>query len=496
MSALLYDGLVALFAALVVVATIPVVTGALQFLALAFSVFATHLEKCAPYCPRVAILIPAWNEESVIEVTIDRLMKLDYPKDRLRIYVIDDASSDRTPEMVIAKSKRWPKNVIHVRRVAGGEGKAHTLNYGLDVLWKSEWAQAILIMDADVIYTETSLLRMARHLVDPNIGAVTAYIKEGSRAPTYVQRFVTFEYITATGASRRAQNVFGFLACLSGGAQLHSRENLFAIGGKIFDDTLAEDTFTTFNTQLEGRMAIFEPNAIVYAEEPHDLQMLWKQRLRWARGNVQITDVFRDLWGRRSRGSLGSFTMAAMWFSIFLMPVFQISASVSLISLSFMDAGFAWKLFEGYWIIAAIVYLLVTFASFVIDTESAKKSWIEGFAFPGLISLSIIAYSIAPSLFEPIAEWVALAPGGIGERLLMLFLYAWLSLAMVFAWLAAWLEGKVEDHPRLQWVPQVVLYIAGYGAFLCAVTFAAYIKEFKGEARTWDKTEKKGAMSA
>ena len=80
-----------------------------------------------------------------------------------------------------------------------------------------------------------------------------------------------------------------------------------AIGGQIFSDTLAEDTFTTFRTQLEGRRAIFEPNAIVYAEEPDTLVGLWKQRLRWGRGNVQITSVFRDLWfNRREHPTMGS----------------------------------------------------------------------------------------------------------------------------------------------------------------------------------------------
>ena len=421
---------------LVLLATLPVLGGLYQFLALAFSVFATHLEKARPNVPRVAILIPAWNEGAVIAPTIDRLMSLDYPKDRLRIFVIDDASTDETPHIAIAKAKRWPNNIFHIRRVAGGEGKAHTLNYGLDVLWTDDWVEAVLIMDADVIYTPSSLRRMARHLVDPTVGAVTAYIKEGSAPPNWVQRFITFEYVTATGASRRAQNVFGFLACLSGGAQLHSRENMMAIGGKIFDDTLAEDTFTTFNTQLEGRRAIFEPNALVYAEEPATLRMLWKQRLRWARGNVQITQVFARLWGNKGQhAGLGSPTMSLLWFSIFLMPVFQIGAAIGLVGLFFTNAPWAWTLFRAYWIVAALVYLLVTLASYAIDWESARKSWFEGIMFPGAISLAVIlscppegrSSSAAPQPGQanradsPIPQRPAHSPRGTGstERVLL-----------------------------------------------------------------------------
>ena len=332
----------------VFLATVPVFVGIYQFLLVPLSLFRTRLERSDDVTPRVAVLVPAWNEDAVVGTTIDRLMALDYPEDALRVYVIDDASSDDTPRIAIAKAKEYPGKVVHIRRVAGGEGKAHTLNYGLDVLLRGSWTEAILIMDADVIYAPDSLRKMARHLANPEVGAVTAYIKEGSRAPNVVQRYVTFEYITATGASRRAQNVLGFLACLSGGAQLHSRANIEAIGGQIFCETLAEDTFTTFRTQLRGRAAIFEPNALVYAEEPDSLRGLWKQRVRWGRGNVQITSVFRRLWfNRRRHSEMGSSAMALIWFSIFLMPIFQIGAAAGLLGLYAIDDALAWAAFRA-----------------------------------------------------------------------------------------------------------------------------------------------------
>ncbi|MEL6544674.1 MAG: glycosyltransferase family 2 protein, partial [Myxococcota bacterium] len=146
------DAVSAVLATFVVLAILPVLTGLFQYLVAIVSVFATHLDGVKPFSPRISILIPAWNEDAVIEVTIDRLMALDYPTDRLRVYVVDDASTDQTPFMVMNKSKQYPGRVFHVRRVAGGEGKAHTLNYGLDELWRSEWTEAVLIMDADVIY--------------------------------------------------------------------------------------------------------------------------------------------------------------------------------------------------------------------------------------------------------------------------------------------------------------------------------------------------------
>ena len=93
----------------------------------------------------------------------------------------------------------------------------------------------------------------------------------------------------------------GGLPCMAGGAQLHSRENLLAIGGAIDTSTLAEDTYTTIKTQLAGRRALFDANAVVWAEEPDSVVALWKQRVRWGRGNLQITTAFRHLWFRPDR---------------------------------------------------------------------------------------------------------------------------------------------------------------------------------------------------
>ena len=91
---------------------------------------------------------------------------------------------------------------------------------------RDDWMQALLITDADVIFEPAALRTMTRHLADPRVGAVTAYIKEGSRPGNYLTRFIGYEYVTAQAAARRGQNVLGAIACLAGGAQLHSRANL------------------------------------------------------------------------------------------------------------------------------------------------------------------------------------------------------------------------------------------------------------------------------
>jgi cellulose synthase/poly-beta-1,6-N-acetylglucosamine synthase-like glycosyltransferase len=493
-----------LLTVMVLVGAAPLVASCFQFLLIGLHRRATHYGqirigprlRMPQVLPRTAIVVPAWNEGAVIGATVDRLVGMDYPEGALRVYVVDDASTDDTPDVLRAKEAEYPGRVFCLRREKGGEGKAHTLNHGLRVVLADDWAEAVLIIDADVLFEDDALRRMSRHLPDPRIGAVTAYIKEGSAPGNYMTRFIAFEYITAQAAARRAQNVLGGLACLAGGAQLHSRESLEGIGGQIDTSSLAEDTFTTFKTQLAGRRALFEGNATVWAEEPADILGLWKQRLRWARGNVQLTKAFRRLWFNRDQHAvLGSRVFGFLWFTLFLMPLLMISAAVGLVSLFFVDFPLSWKLFNLLWLSNALTYLFVTLYSFVIDPHTARRCWVQGFLFPGLISLGIILYAMYPPLFTVHAvELLAAAdlrPTYTFTRGLILFTYAWLALCMVAAYGAKW----IEKRGRWGWLARPLLYVAGYGPLLCAITLASYAYELQGREMKWDKTEKTGKVA-
>jgi hypothetical protein len=182
--------------------------------------------------------------------------------------------------------------------------------------------------------------------------------------------------------------------------------------------------------------------------------------------------------------------MGMVWFSIFLMPIFQIGASLSLISLYFLDPPLAWFLFRCLWILAGVVYLIVTFGSFVVDFESVAKSWLQGIAFPGVISLALIVHSLAPGLWPLFLSVFDLALPENPPAFLMVLLYAWLSLSMAVSYAAKWCEVSPRLAPLAPWL----LHLGGYGPFLCAVTFGSYIKEFRGEELKWDKTVKTGKV--
>lgn len=482
----------------VLLGALPNVVAVLQVVFAALHRYRDHYDKVETdpsRLPRVAVLVPAWNEAAVLRFSVDAMMELDYPPDRLRLVVVDDASTDETPQLMAEKSAQYPGRVLHLRREHGGQGKAHTLNHGLRVLLADDWAQAVLITDADVVFESTAVQRMTRHLADPEVGAVTAFITEASGSPNSINRYVGYEYVAAQGVGRRAQNFVRAQGCLAGGAQLHTRENLIDLGGEIDTTTLAEDTVTTILTQLAGRAVIFDGNAVCLAEEPGSVVALWKQRLRWSRGNLQVARRFHKVFFRPGRGHrLGRPWFGLMWWSTLLLPAFMILASGALVILWLAGENRARLLFDILWITSALGFIFTTTFTLLMDRSVARRCWREALAFPGLISLTVMAWVLVPRPMHELVRGVCRAVG-LGWnphvwRYLALAAYLWVSVCMI----AAWLVYRLDKAGKLRRLNGLLVFLTGYGPLLCAITFAAYVAQARGAATTWDKTEKTGKI--
>jgi hypothetical protein len=284
-------------------------------------------------------------------------------------------------------------------------------------------------------------------------------------------------------------------ACLAGGAQLIRRDALEKIGGEIQTGTLAEDTVTTFRIQLAGYDVRFEGNAVVLAEEPQSIAALWKQRVRWARGNVQVSRLYSGVWLRRLRaGPLGGPSFAAIWSSVVFMPVFMLMATAGLLTLFFTDRALSISAFTALWALTGGTFLFVTLSALAIDPETGRRCWREGFFFPGAINLSLILFGLAgPILTKVLAQQLAdigLAGGEPAVKYMLLFADCWLSLSI----LAAWLVKRLDEWGRVPWLVKPLIYLVGYGPLLCAFTVAGYVAELRGSAQVWEKTEKVGAV--
>lgn len=475
------------FLALAFCGVVPVVVFFIEHNLSGFHAFINHFRKCKDYFPKVAIVVPAWNEALVLEHTIDILLKIDYPLSALRLYIVDDGSTDNTADILQEKHLAYPENVFHVRKEGGGKGKAHAVNYGLDVVLSNDWAEAVLLIDADISFKRDALRRLTRHLADPEVGAVTSYIKVGNRNTNYITRSIGYEYIVSQSIARRAQNVLGVVACLAGGAQLHTRKNIEALGGHINMSTLAEDTYTTLQTQKLGKKVIYEGNSFVYAEEPTSICDVWKQRFRWGRGNLQITKAFKDIWFNKKEARLGNYFFGIIWFCVILTPILMICSALGLSGLFFLEPDHGLHFFFYLASVSCFVYLYTTILAILVDRRTSRLSWLQGIVYPGLISLTILLFSINPPFFFSLLNSLLnIKNTSLFEARILLFMETWSALCMIFAYIVFRLE-----HAGLPTrITNFLLIIVGYGPLLCTINLAAYIAEIKRPTLKWDKTEK------
>jgi cellulose synthase/poly-beta-1,6-N-acetylglucosamine synthase-like glycosyltransferase len=237
---------------------------------------------------------------------------------------------------------------------------------------------------------------------------------------------------------------------------------------------------------------VFEPHAVVLAEEPRKIADLWKQRLRWARGNVYVTWRFRKVWFRPSRKHrLGSLSFGLFWFSIFLLPAAMVLSTIGLLGLYFLHSPFAADVFRVTWALAACTYVFSIALAVQLDGKTGLRSWREAILFPGLVSIVVMFTAFFPDLLEVrIPEALGYTPNAVGIEIWTLFVYAWITLAM----LGAWLAKSVEKTRIGGFLSPLLIYLVGYGPLLCAVTIDSYIKEARHEEPKWDKTEKIGRV--
>ncbi|MDW8040535.1 MAG: glycosyltransferase family 2 protein [Nitrososphaerota archaeon] len=235
------------------------------------------------YRPTVSVLIPARNEERVIGRLLQRMTELTYPKDRLQVIVIDDASKDDTGKIAEQYSKAYNYvSVIHRGEHEGGRGKASALNAGL----KHATGEIVLCFDADYYPQRDIVEKLAKEFIDPKVGAVQGRVVVLNEPQNIVTRLVSLERIGGYRVDQEARDRLGLITQFGGTVGGFRRKLLEELGG--WDERmLAEDTDLTFRVYLAGYKVKYVLDAECYEEAVENWRAYWRQRYRWAKGHMQ-----------------------------------------------------------------------------------------------------------------------------------------------------------------------------------------------------------------
>jgi len=262
------------------------------------------------YEPMVTVQLAVFNEMNVVERLMDHVVRMDWPKDKLEIQVLDDSTDDtvKVAQAVCEKYRNLGFDVAYIHRDDRTGFKAGALNNGLKVA-KGEF---VAMFDADFIPTEDFLRKAVPHFADDQIAFVQGcwdHLNREFNLLTQVQAILLDgHFVFEHTARNRSKAFFNF----SGTAGMW-RVSAIADAGGWQHDTITEDADLSYRAQLKGWRGVYLKDMVVPAELPVEVNAFKSQQHRWAKGNAQ---VIRKLMKTILSSKESLHTKAECWFHL------------------------------------------------------------------------------------------------------------------------------------------------------------------------------------
>ena len=234
--------------------------------------------------PVVTVQLPVYNEENVVVRLLEAVARLDWPRERLEVQLLDD-STDATSEVAaaaVARLRDGGLDVTHVRRGDRRGYKAGALRHGLT----SSRGSLVAIFDADFVPPPDFLKRAVGWFADPRVAAVQGRWTHLNRDWSRLTRAQALAIDGHFGVEQSARCWAGWLMNFNGTAGIWRRDAIEDVGGWS-DDTLTEDLDLSYRAQLRGWRLVYDPDLVCPSELPTDLAAFKAQQRRWATGTIQ-----------------------------------------------------------------------------------------------------------------------------------------------------------------------------------------------------------------
>lgn len=234
--------------------------------------------------PSVTVQLPIYNEKYVAKRLVEAVCHMDYPKEKMRIMVLDDSDDDTVEllETVVNDYKKQGFKIEHIRRGTRKGYKAGALKYAM----QTTDTEYVAIFDADFIPPHWFLRRAIPHFTKSNIGLVQCrwgHVNENYSAITQAQALsLDFHFLIEQKAKSNSHLFMNF----NGTAGIWKRTCIEDAGG-WHTATLVEDLDLSYRAQMKGWKCVFLPDIVVDAELPVQMNAAKRQQFRWAKGSIQ-----------------------------------------------------------------------------------------------------------------------------------------------------------------------------------------------------------------
>ncbi len=351
--------------AFMIVATLLVVLRTLAVTVLAL----VHQRRAAGrstsgFSPSLSVLIAAYNEEKVIEKTLQSVLNTTY-SGSISVWVVDDGSADKTARVVEVFSRNDRR--VHLIRQTN-QGKALALRNGL----ASITDDIVVMLDADTRFHPETLMRLVQPLQDKNVAAVSGHAKVGNLRK-FITRCQALEYICGFNLDRRAYHHLNCITVVPGAVSAVRKHAVLQVGG-ISTDTLAEDTDLTLSLHREGFRIAYVPDALAFTEAPETIATLAKQRFRWAFGTIQCLWKHRDMVLNPRFKALGCFSLPGIWF--FQVLLVAIAPVIDALVIGSLLLGKSSPSLYAYFGIFLLMDFLLAALACLMEHEPIRRAWL------------------------------------------------------------------------------------------------------------------------
>ncbi|MBL0173827.1 MAG: glycosyltransferase family 2 protein [Ignavibacteria bacterium] len=321
--------------------------------------------------PSVSILIPAHNEDVVIAATIEAMLVLEYPADKLEVIVINDGSTDRTREIIADYAAKDARVVLYdVPQGEGGKGKSRALNLGIKIA-KSEY---IAIYDADNTPAPSALRYLvAQLLLHPELGAVLGKFRTVNRKRNLLTRFINIETLSFQSILQAGRWQLLGIATLPG-TNFVIRAGVIRQMNGWDEDAITEDSELSIRMYIHNWKIKFIPYSVTFEQEPETWAVWMKQRTRWVRGNNYVSKKFfkqrRQLKSRKLRLEiLYSLSLYyVFFFAIIISDGLFLLAATNVIAITLPGP------YELVWAVAIVLFFAEIILALSYDREDSFSS--------------------------------------------------------------------------------------------------------------------------
>jgi hyaluronan synthase len=255
--------------------------------------------------PACAVIVPAYNEGEAVTRTIDALMALDYPHDKLEVVVVNDGSTDDTWERMTRGAAAYPDgragSRVRLVDLGSNQGKRAAMAAGI----RATSAEILVFVDSDSVPAADGVRKLVQGFADPRVGAISGLTYVRNAGTNALTRMQAARYYISYQLLKAAESALGAVGCCSGCFAAYRREAVVDLlpGWEHqrflgVECTYGDDRALTNMVLRSGWTTIYDARAEAWTDAPDRYRKFFKQQLRWKKswareGPLLLSHVWR-----------------------------------------------------------------------------------------------------------------------------------------------------------------------------------------------------------